>query len=485
MLITDFILLILFNIDLVRANKCRFMANIRAKKCNFAMNTRAKKCNSIVFTRAKNVDMKRNILSKLIEWKNKKNRKPLIVNGARQVGKTFILKEFGSCYYEKMAYVNCDKNKMLEKIFAQDYNISRILLSLSAILHINIEPENTLIIFDEIQESPTILNSLKYFCEDAPQYHVVVAGSLLGISLHRNTSFPVGKVDMMKMYPMTFDEFLMAIGEQPLVDVLATRDFSIIDSLSIRLIDCLRQYYYVGGMPAAVAEFAETRNLEEVRNIQKQILFDYRRDFSKHAPVQEVPRINMVWDSIPAQLAKENKKFIFGALKKGARASEFEIAIQWLLDAGLIYQINRISTPSIPLKFYEEMSVFKLFVLDIGLMGAMSDAPAESVIVADTLFKEYKGAFTELFVLTQLITEDLPIYYYSSNDSRVEIDLVVQKGATVIPIEIKAEENVHAKSLRTFIGKHPELKGLRISMMPYQDQEWMENRPLYAVGNWV
>ena len=433
----------------------------------------------------KNVDMKRNILSKLIEWKNKKNRKPLIVNGARQVGKTFILKEFGSCYYEKMAYVNCDKNKMLEKIFAQDYNISRILLSLSAILHINIEPENTLIIFDEIQESPTILNSLKYFCEDAPQYHVVVAGSLLGISLHRDSSFPVGKVDMMKMYPMTFDEFLMAIGEQPLVDVLATRDFSIIDSLSIRLIDCLRQYYYVGGMPAAVAEFAETRNLEEVRNIQKQILFDYRRDFSKHAPVQEVPRINMVWDSIPAQLAKENKKFIFGALKKGARASEFEIAIQWLLDAGLIYQINRISTPSIPLKFYEEMSVFKLFVLDIGLMGAMSDAPAESVIVADTLFKEYKGAFTELFVLTQLITEDLPIYYYSSNDSRVEIDLVVQKGATVIPIEIKAEENVHAKSLRTFIGKHPELKGLRISMMPYQDQEWMENRPLYAVGNWV
>lgn len=338
----------------------------------------------------KNVDMKRNILSKLIEWKNKKNRKPLIVNGARQVGKTFILKEFGSCYYEKMAYVNCDKNKMLEKIFAQDYNISRILLSLSAILHINIEPENTLIIFDEIQESPTILNSLKYFCEDAPQYHVVVAGSLLGISLHRDTSFPVGKVDMMKMYPMTFDEFLMAIGEQPLVDVLATRDFSIIDSLSIRLIDCLRQYYYVGGMPAAVAEFAETRNLEEVRNIQKQILFDYRRDFSKHAPVQEVPRINMVWDSIPAQLAKENKKFIFGALKKGARASEFEIAIQWLLDAGLIYQINRISTPSIPLKFYEEMSVFKLFVLDIGLMGAMSDAPAESVIVADTLFKHSK-----------------------------------------------------------------------------------------------
>lgn len=429
--------------------------------------------------------MKRNILSKLIEWKGKKNRKPLIINGARQVGKTYILREFGSNYYEKMAYVNCDKNKMLEKIFSQDYNISRILLSLSAILHVNIEPDNTLIVFDEIQESPTVLNSLKYFCEDAPQYHVAVAGSLLGISLHRDTSFPVGKVDMIKMYPMTFDEFLMAIGEQPLVDVLATKDFSIIDSLSVRLIDCLRQYYYVGGMPAAVTEFAGSKNLEEVRNIQKQILFDYRRDFSKHAPIQEVPRINMVWDSIPAQLAKENKKFIFGALKKGARASEFEIAIQWLLDAGLIYQINRISTPSVPLKFYEEMSVFKLFVLDIGLMGAMSDAPAESVIVADTLFKEYKGAFTESFVLTQLMPENLPIYYFSSNDSRVEIDLIVQKGATVIPIEVKAEDNVHAKSLRTFIGRHPDLKGLRLSMMPYRDQEWMENRPLYAVGNWV
>lgn len=251
--------------------------------------------------------MKRNILSKLIEWKNKKNRKPLIVNGARQVGKTYILREFGSHYYEKMAYVNCDKNKMLEKIFSQDYNISRILLSLSAILHVNIEPENTLIIFDEIQENPTVLNSLKYFCEDAPQYHVAVAGSLLGISLHQDTSFPVGKVDMIKMYPMTFDEFLMAIGEQPLVDVLATKDFSIIDSLSVRLIDCLRQYYYVGGMPAAVAEFAVTKNLEEVRNIQKQILFDYRRDFSKHAPTQEVPRINMVWDSIPRSLPRRTR----------------------------------------------------------------------------------------------------------------------------------------------------------------------------------
>ena len=397
----------------------------------------------------KNVIMERNVIKQLLAWKQKKNRKPLIVNGARQVGKTYILRGFGTKYYQKMAYVNCDKNEMVEKIFAQDYNIERILLSLSALLHVNIEPENTLIIFDEIQENPVVLNSLKYFCEDAPAYHVAVAGSLLGISLHGGMSFPVGKVDMIKMYPMTFDEFLLAMGEQPLVNVLHAKDFSLIDSLSLRLTDYLRQYYYVGGMPAAVLEFVESKNLEEVRNIQKQILFDYQRDFSKHAPSQEVPRINMVWDSIPSQLAKENKKFIFGALKKGARASEFELAIQWLIDAGLVYQINRVSAPEMPLKFYAEMSVFKLFVL------------------------------------TQLMALQIPIYYFSSNDSRVEIDLIVQHGTAITPIEIKAEENVHAKSLRTFIEKHPNLKGLRLSMKSYQDQEWMVNKPLYGVGAWL
>ena len=429
--------------------------------------------------------MERNVINQLIAWKQKRNRKPLILNGARQVGKTYILQEFGRRCYQKVAYVNCDKNEMVEKVFAQDYNIKRILLSLSALLHVNIEPENTLIVFDEVQESPVVLNSLKYFCEDAPEYHVAVAGSLLGISLHSNTSFPVGKVDMIKMYPMTFDEFLMAVGEEPLVKVLQTKDFSLIDSLSVKLTDYLRQYYYVGGMPAVVMEFVASKNLEEVRNLQKQILFDYQRDFSKHAPSQEVPRINMVWSSIPSQLAKENKKFVFGALKKGARASEFEIAIQWLIDAGLVYQVNRVSAPGMPLKFYAELSVFKLFILDIGLMGAMVDVPAESILVADTLMKEYKGAFTELFVVTQLIPLQYPMYYFSSNDSRVEIDLIVQHGTLITPIEVKAEENVHAKSFRTFMSKHPDLKGLRLSMKPYQDQGWMENRPLYGAGAWL
>lgn len=426
--------------------------------------------------------MKRNILQQLIVWKQKKIRKPLILNGARQVGKTYILQQFGRECYEHVAYVNCDKNEMVEKIFAQDYNIPRILLALSALLHVKIEPENTLIIFDEIQENPVVLNSLKYFCEDAPHYHVAVAGSLLGISLHDGVSFPVGKVDMLRMYPMTFDEFLLASGEEQLVDVLASRDFSLVDSLAPRFTDLLRQYYFVGGMPAAVREFVETHDLQEVRTIQKQILFDYRRDFSKHAPSIEVPRINMVWDSIPSQLAKENKKFIFGALKKGARATDFEIAIQWLVDAGLAYQVHRVTTPTMPLKFYAEMSVFKLFMLDVGLMGAMVDVPAESILVDDSLLREYKGAFTELFVYTQLLARALPIYYYSSNDSRCEIDFVVQQGTRVVPVEVKAEENVHAKSLRTFVQKYEGLKGVRLSMKPYCHQQWMENFPLYTVG---
>lgn len=426
--------------------------------------------------------MERNVLQKLVAWKNSKNRKPLIVNGARQVGKTYILREFGERHFAQTAYVNCDGNRQLDLIFSQDFNVERIVMSLSALLRMNITAPDTLIVFDEVQENPRVLASLKYFCEDAPQYYVAVAGSLLGISLHSGVSFPVGKVDMIKLYPMSFDEFLLAAGEAELVRILRSRDYGLIDSLAVRLTDRLRQYYYVGGMPAAVAEFVETRNLQEVRSIQKQILFDYRRDFSKNAPAHEVSRINMVWDSIPAQLAKENKKFVFGAIKKGARASEFELAIQWLIDAGLVYKVCRVSAPLMPLKFYEELSVYKLFMLDVGLMGAMADVPAESVLVADTLIREYKGAFTELFVLTQLVSQDIPIYYSSSNDARSEVDFVVQHGGAVVPIEVKAEENVQSKSLRAYIAKHPGLKGLRLSMKPYQDQGWMENKPLYAVN---
>ena len=425
--------------------------------------------------------MYRNIIKQLTAWKDSTSRKPLILNGARQVGKTYILQHFGTHCYKNVAYINLDHNAEADVIFQKDFDMPRILRALSALTHTHIEPANTLIILDEIQENPDALHALKYFCENAPAYHVAVAGSLLGISLHGNTSFPVGKVDMLKMYPMTFSEFLMAVGETSMADELFKCDWGVINMLSTRLADCLRQYYYVGGMPAAVQEYITTQNLLAVRNIQKQILFDYRHDFSKHAPTAEVPRINMVWDSIPAQLDKDNKKFIYGALKKGGRAAEFEMAIQWLIEAGLIYRIYRATTPNKPLKFYEDTSAFKLFMLDVGLMGAMTDTDSRDILVRDSLLHEYRGAFTELYALTQLIPFDLPTYYFSANNSRIEIDFLIQYDGRVIPTEVKAEENVKAKSLKTYVEKHPFLRALRCSMKPYVNQGWMENIPLWAI----
>ena len=429
--------------------------------------------------------MKRLIINQLISWKENSQRKPLILNGARQVGKTYILKAFGKLHYRNVAYVNLDSQKELAKVFEQDFNVTRIIRSLSAFLNIHIEPQHTLIVLDEVQECPAALHALKYFCEDAPEYHVVVAGSLLGISLHGNSSFPVGKVDMLRMFPLTFEEFLMALGEEQLIKLMKDGETEVIDTLSGRFVDCLRQYYYTGGMPAVVKEYITSGNLQSVRQLQKQILFDYRRDFSKHAPAEQVPRINLVWDSIPAQLARENKKFIYGALKKGGRAKEFEMAIQWLIDAGLVYRVYRANKPSLPLKFYEDLSAFKLFSLDVGLMGAMADSPAEAVLVNNQAFVEYKGAMTELYVLTQLQPTGIPIYYYSSNDSLSEIDFLVQSGTRIVPIEVKAEVNVKSKSLSAFIQKHPDLTGLRLSLLPFQTQDWMENRPLYAPLCWL
>lgn len=429
--------------------------------------------------------MKRTIIDKLYEWKMSSNRKPLIMNGARQVGKTYILNKFGHLHYKNVAYVNLDKDKQARSIWEKDYDTKRIILSLSALLSISIKPEETLIILDEIQDCPKALSSLKYFCEDAPEYHIVVAGSLLGLSLHEGVSFPVGKVNMLRMFPMTFHEFLIANGKELMADLLTNNETQTIETLGESFMELLRQYYYTGGMPAVVKEFTESHDLLKVREIQKQILFDYRRDFSKHAPAAQVPRINMVWDSIPSQLAKENRKFIYGAMKKGARATEFEIAIQWLIDAGLVYKIPRIKAAKMPLKFYEEPSVFKLFMLDTGLMGAMVEMPASDTLVNNKAITEYKGAFTELYVLSQLITKDLPIYYFSSNDSTIELDFIVQKEARVVPIEVKAEVNVKSKSLRQFISNNPELKGLRLSMLGYQNQNWMENKPLYAPDTWI
>ena len=424
--------------------------------------------------------MKRNLYSKLLDWKNNKDRKPLILNGARQVGKTYLLRQFGENEYKKIAFFSLDRNSMAKSVFERGGTVENILLSLSAISEVDITPNDTLIVLDEVQDCPKALEALKYFCEEAVSYHVVVAGSLLGLSLHDGISYPVGKVDEIRLYPMTFLEFLDALGKDRLVEALKSGNWGVINLLGEECERLLRQYYYVGGMPAAVLAFVEKKGLQTVREIQKQIVRDYRRDFSKHAPAREVPRINMVWDSIPAQLAKENKKFVYGAVKKSSRASDFELAIQWLIDAGLAYKVKRANSPQMPLKFYEDMNAFKLFMLDVGLMGAMSDTTAEAMLVDNRVFSEYKGAFTELYVFTQLQTLGIPIYYHSVDNSTIEIDFIVQLANRIVPIEVKAENNVKAKSMRVFISKHPELQGIRFSMLPYQKQDWMTNIPLYA-----
>ncbi len=426
--------------------------------------------------------MKRHIYSKLLEWKNNPSHKPLIINGARQVGKTYILKAFGKNEYQSIVYFSLDRDRKAIELFETGGSTSDLLLSLSAISGVDIKPEETLVVLDEIQACPKALESLKYFCEDSPSVHIVVAGSLLGLAMHSGISWPVGKVDELRLYPMTFAEFLAATGHERMLTLLEEKRWAAIGMIHQEYISLLRQYYYVGGMPAAVLAFTEGRGLNEVRRIQLQIISDYKRDFSKHAPKHEVPRINMVWESVPAQLAKENKKFVYGVLKKSARAAEFEIAIQWLIDAGLVYKVQRINSARMPLKFYEDLTAFKLFMLDVGLMGAMANTSAELMLIGNGVFSEYKGAFTELYVFTQLKVLELPLYYHSVNNSTIEIDFLTEHNNQVIPIEVKAEVNVKAKSLRTFLSNNPQLQALRFSMLPYDKQESITNVPLYAVG---
>lgn len=425
--------------------------------------------------------MERSIYSSLKKWKDSPTRKPLILQGARQVGKTYILKEFGAREYSEVVYINCDDNNDMQNMFV-DYDVDRIIRSLSAISSISIKPSTTLLILDEIQEVERGLASLKYFCEKAPEYHVAVAGSLLGITLHEGTSFPVGKVDMLYMYPMDFEEFLLAMGKNQLVELLRSKSWAALTPLRGMLTELLRQYYFVGGMPEAVKTYVERGDIWEVRSIHSKIIDAYRNDMSKHVPKQQVQRINMVWNSIPSQLARDNKKFIYGALRKGARANDFEIAIQWLVDSGLVHKVHRISKPVVPLKFYEDMASFKLFLLDCGLLGALSETPPEQILIGDNVFEEYKGAFTENYVLQQL--KSLPrtfVYYYCNDNSTLEIDFVVQHEAHVIPIEVKAEENLRAKSLRLFVTDNSGLHGVRFSMSDYREQDWLTNVPLWAV----
>jgi len=427
--------------------------------------------------------MRRAKLDDLIAWKNSSSRKPLIIRGARQVGKTWLMKEFGNTQYAQTVYINFEKDKRLKSLFADDFDIKRVIVALQAESGLTIDPESTLLIFDEIQEAPEALTALKYFFEDAPGYHVISAGSLLGVALHTNTSFPVGKVIFMDLYPFTFLEFLEAIGELALIKLLRDSDWKLITAYKTRFIERLRQYYYVGGMPEAVLRFSENSNFKEVREIQKQILEAYEQDFSKHAPRDIIPRIRMVWNSIPAQLAKENRKFIYGIIKEGARAKDYELALSWLIDCGLVHKICRVTKPAIPLKAYEDRSAFKLFLADIGLLTAMGDIDSKTLLEGNAIFSEFKGALTEQYVLQQLNSVDEHIiYYWSAERSTSEVDFISQFKGLIVPIEVKAEENLQAKSLKVYMEKFSPEISIRTSMSDFRKQDWLTNLPLYALS---
>lgn len=428
--------------------------------------------------------MEREIMKDLVKWKGRSDRKPLILLGARQVGKTYILKEFGKRYYEQMAYINCDDNEMVKELFLPDYDVGRILLAIGSITGVSIQPGKTLIILDEIQELKRGLNALKYFCENAPEYHVAVAGSLLGITLHQGESFPVGKVNTLNIRPMTYEEFLLAKGKSQMCEMLRKREWDVIASTRSLYIQLLREYYFTGGMPEAVKKHLETNDTVQVREVQKEILLAYDKDISKHAPTNEAVRINQVWKSIPAQLAKENRKFIYGAVRQGARAKDFEIAIQWLLDAGLVYKIDRVSKPGMPLGCYADFTSFKLYMLDCGLLGAMNDMPPSLMLLPNKM-AESKGSFTENFVCSQLHNCcNLSVYYYSKENSTQEVDFVVQHDTDIVAVEVKSEENLQSKSLKAFHNENQEVRCLRTSMADYRQEDWMVNVPLYAIKSY-
>lgn len=427
--------------------------------------------------------MIRDAIDNLIKWKKSFQRKPLIIRGARQVGKTWLMREFGRTHYEKYAYINFDNNERMESLFKGDIDTKRIITALQIETGITIEAATTLIIFDELQEVPRALTSLKYFCENAPEYHIIAAGSLLGVALHPGTSFPVGKVDFMTLYPLNFLEFINATGNNNLVELLKSNDFQMITSFKGKYIDLLKQYYYIGGMPEAVSSFVANNDFTTVREIQKKILTAYEQDFSKHAPNETVPRIRMLWTSIPSQLAKENRKFIYGLIRQGARAREYELAMTWLIDCGLIYKVGRVSKPDMPLMAYQDFNAFKLFALDVGLLSAMSDLNLKSILDGNKIFEKFKGALTEQYVLQQLITDiEIKPYYWSAEKSTGEIDFIFQNDNDVIPLEVKAAENLQAKSLKNYCLKYNPKSAIRTSMSDYRKEDWLTNVPLYAIN---
>ncbi len=426
--------------------------------------------------------MYRIAMEKLIKWKESSRRKPLIIEGARQVGKTWLMKEFGRRYYTDTVYINFDSNARMRELFASDLDTNRLIMGLELYSGRKIDADHTLIIFDEIQEVPKALSSLKYFCENAPEYHIVCAGSLLGIALHEGTSFPVGKVDFLKLYPLSFKEFLMGIGKKRFAELIDTQDYQMITSFKQTYIDALKQYYFVGGMPEAVQSFAENRDFYKVRRIQERILAAYEQDFSKHAPNEIVPKIRMLWNSIPSQLARENKKFIYGLVREGSRAKDYETAILWLSDCGLVHKVSRVNAAGIPLKAYEDLKAFKLFVVDVGLLGCMTGIRQSTLLDGNDLFTEFKGALTEQYVCQQLKTiEDLRIYYYTNDRGSCEIDFIVDTGEQIIPVEVKAETNLRAKSLKVYREKFAPEMSVRTSMADFKKEDRLINLPLYTI----
>ena len=426
--------------------------------------------------------MYRIAIEKLYRWKESKYRKPLIIEGARQVGKTWLMKEFGRKAYADTVYINFDSNSRMAGLFASDLNTERLIVGIELYAGKKIDPGQTLLIFDEVQEVPRALSSLKYFCENAPQYHIMCAGSLLGIALHEGSSFPVGKVDFLSLYPLSFREFLMATAGERFAELLDRQDYPMITAFKQTYVDALRQYYFVGGMPEAVRCFAEDRDFPAVREIQKHILAAYEQDFSKHAPAEIVPKIRMVWNSIPSQLAKENKKFVYGLVREGGRARDYETAIMWLCDCGLVHRVGRVNAAGIPLKAYEDLKAFKLFLVDVGLLGCMTGLHQSILLDGNDLFTEFKGALTEQYVCQQLKTlEGLGVYYYTNDRGSCEVDFILDTGGQIVPLEVKAEVNLRAKSLKTYREKFSPDISVRTSMADYKEEDGLVNLPLYAI----
>ncbi|MBW6484483.1 MAG: ATP-binding protein [Vicingaceae bacterium] len=425
--------------------------------------------------------MKRKLMEDLKQWKNSKNRKPLIIQGARQVGKTWVMQEFGKNEFKQVVYLNFESSTRLRDVFIPDYNIERLITVFEIETNLKITPSDTLIIFDEIQEVEKGLTALKYFYENAPEYYIIAAGSLLGIALQKNNSFPVGKVDFLQLYPMNFLEFLENIGEEKLAHQLVLKNWEVLNSFHNKLVSLLRMYYFVGGMPEVVANYRVDKNLETVRSLQQKIIMGYENDFAKHAPSDILPKIRLVWHSLIAQLAKENRKFIYGQIKKGARAKDFESAINWLLAAGLILKVNRVEKPSLPLNAYADYDAFKLFLIDIGLLNAIGNLDPKILLEKNTILQEYKGALTEQFVCQQLKINN-ELYYWLAPNATAEIDFVIQYQNEIIPVEVKAEENLKSKSLKTYVEKFSPNTAIRTSMSPYRKETWLTNIPLYAIA---